>query len=145
MQTPSSFWWSWLVVLTSGLILFGLSLVLAPGPTQAFCYWLLLGSAAPPPTFGAEAVAYVQFVYGILGAVIAGWGVLLLAVVAGPLRRGDPGAWPAVYGSVAVWFVTDSTLSIVSDHWANVVPNVAFLVPYLAPLVATRLAHARPR
>lgn len=145
MRTPSFFWWSWLVVLTCGLILFGLSLALLPGPTQALCYWLLFGSAVPPPTFGAEAVAYVRFVYGILGAVIAGWGVLLLAVVAGPLRRGDPAAWLAVYGSVAVWFTIDSTLSIVSGHWANVAPNVGFLVPFAAPLVATRLAHGRGR
>jgi len=145
MYAPSRFWWSWLVVLTCGLILFGLSLVLLPRPSQAFCYWLLFGTAVPPPTFGADAVAYVRFVYGILGAVIAAWGVLLFAVVVGPLRRGDPSAWLAVYGSVALWFTVDSTLSIVSGHWANVVPNVAFLVPYAAPLVATRLARARAR
>jgi hypothetical protein len=143
MHVPSFFWWSWLVVLTSGLILFGLSLVLLPGPTQALSYSLLFGSAVPPAEFSAEAVAYVRFVYGIMGAVIAGWGVLLLALVAGPLRRGEPSAWLAVYGSVAVWFVIDSTLSIVAGRSANLVPNVGFLVPYLAPLVATRLGRAR--
>jgi uncharacterized membrane protein YhaH (DUF805 family) len=145
MHAPSRFWWSWLVVLTCGLILFGLTLVLLPGPTQAFCYWLLFGTAVPPPTFGADAVAYVRFVYGILGAVIAAWGLLLLAVVAGPLRPGERTGWLAVYASIAVWFVIDSTLSIVSDQWLNVVPNVAFLVPYVAPLVATRLGHRRGR
>ena len=140
MRPPSFFWWCWLVAVTAGVIVFGLAMVLAPGLTQAFFNRLLFGSTAPPAAFGAPVVDYLVFVYGVLGAVMVGWGVALLVLVAGPVRRGDASGWWAVCASLAVWFVIDSTFSVASGHWPNAGLNLAFFVLYAVPLAATRPA-----
>jgi len=40
-----------------------------------------------------EAQEYVQFTYGVMGALMAGWMVTLGAVVVGPLRHREACAW----------------------------------------------------
>lgn len=91
---------------------------------------------ADPPTGVAE--DHLVLTYGVLGGVLIGWMVLVLAVVTGPLRRGDGWAWRAVAWSVAAWFVTDTAHSLAVGAWENAVLNVVAGLGFAVGLVLTR-------
>lgn len=93
------------------------------------------------------ATDHVLFLQGVLGAVVLGWVVLLLAVVRGPLRAGDPWAVRAISASVALWFAVDTGWSLAVGSWEHALFNGAFLALLAPPLVALspRRSAARPR
>ena len=81
---------------------------------------------------------YVRFVYGVLGAVIIGWMTTVIAIVRGPLRRRETWAWWAVTGALVVWFLVDTTLSLVLGFPGHAALNVGFAVMLGLPLTAIR-------
>jgi len=81
---------------------------------------------------------YLRLIYGILGAVIAGWMVTVGAIAVGPLRRREAWAWWAITSAVSVWFVLDTGLSIALGFVGHAVFNVAFAVALAVPLVAIK-------
>lgn len=95
------------------------------------------------------ATDHVLFLQGILGSVIVGWVVVLLAVVRGPLRGGEGWAVRAVAGSVAAWATLDTGWSLVVGSWEHALFNAAFLALLAPPLVVLlsrpSTAPARPR
>lgn len=88
---------------------------------------------------GPPARSHVLLIYGVLGAVMIGWMVLLLAVVVGPLRRRERWAWNAVTLSMTLWFLADTTLSLVLDSPTHAVFNVPFAAAVGVPLAAIRM------
>lgn len=108
--------------------LLGLGFVLGPEFTLALLSQLGLLDAVPemPP----PAMEYVQFVYGVLGAVMVGWAALLGLVAHAP--RLD--ARRAVGASLVLWFVLDTGLSLASGHPRNAGLNLVCLVATLVPL-----------
>ena len=81
---------------------------------------------------------YIRFVYGVLGAVIIGWMTTVIAMVRGPLRRRETWAWWAVTGALVVWFLVDTTLSLVLGFPGHALFNVGFVVVLGVPLIAIR-------
>jgi hypothetical protein len=143
MQGPSLFWWRWLVVATTGVAVFGLACVLLPGTMQAFFNVLMFGRSWLPTEYGAAVGPYLAFVYGVLGAVMLGWAVLMLLVLAGPFRRGEPEGWRMLAWPLAIWFVVDTTWSLATGFWQNAVLNTAFGLAFAIPLAATSRAFQR--
>jgi hypothetical protein len=135
MDARFEFWRRWLVVATCAVMALGAAMVVLPQPVQQFFNLVLSGTAAPPSFLGPDAVHYVTFVYAVLGAVMFGWGALLLMVLRGPFRRGDRDAWWMVAVSVALWFVPDTVYSLWSGYWQNAVLNLGFGVAFGAGLV----------
>jgi hypothetical protein len=132
-----------LTVVIVGLAVFGAALVLLPGPTTRLFSWIAYGSAGRVAAFGPEAVAYVQLVHAILGAITVGWALTLLGVVAW-LWHGDPDrAWLAVAAPAAVWFVLDTGYSLASGFWRNAVFNALVALALAVPLLL--LCRARSR
>ncbi len=131
------FWWRWMVAVTILLLLFSLSFVLLPQVIHNLfeAVFIATGSLAQP--VNADALGYIHFVYGVLGAVMVGWMVLLLFTVFGPLRRGERAGWLASASTVLIWFVVDSGWSVVSGFAANALLNSGFLILFLIPLAAT--------
>lgn len=70
----------------------------------------------PTVTTGAE-----RLLFGILGGVTAGWGVIILM-----LARGASARAAILWGGVA-WFALDSTASILAGGPMNAVYNTTFL------------------
>jgi hypothetical protein len=130
-------WWYWLVIVTCGVTIFSISLVILPDFMQLFFNAMLFSSSQAHTTFGEIAYSYIKFLYGILGAVMVGWSVALLFILAGPFYRGQREAWYAITVSVLVWFMLDSSLSISAGFWQNAVFNTMFLIFFAIPLVAT--------
>jgi hypothetical protein len=140
---PETFWQRWLIVVTIGVMLFGLVMVLAPNLTQQGFSLMLYPSPDRIADFGGDAIAYIQLVHAVLGAVMFGWGAALLFVVLGPLRRAPREGWQIIAVSVVAWFVPDTAFSLWSGFWQNAVLNFTFAILFAVPLAATyRRIHA---
>ena len=143
MPTTSSsfrFWTHWLLTVSAGVAIFGLLLVLAPGLTRQGFSLLVYTSADRLDAFGAEQVRYLSLVHAVLGSVMVGWGVALFLVTKLLFNQEGRLGWKLIAGSVAAWFLPDTTYSLLSGYWQNAVLNTVFLALYAIPLWATRRA-----
>ena len=129
-------WRVWLLLVAADIALLGALMLAAPSLTQGFFNVLFFGQTEPPAGFTPEAVAYVRFSHGVLGAVLIGWMVLLAYVVV-PFRRGEAWAWNALAGSFGLWFLIDSAFSIWAGFAANAGLNAVFTVAAFIPLAVT--------
>jgi multisubunit Na+/H+ antiporter MnhC subunit len=139
MKSPAQFlfWWRWLIVVTSGLMLFGITMFVAPELTRHLFGFLLFSSSARLDALGEPAVAYITLLHGVLGAVIFGWGVALLFVLVGPFRRGSKESWRIFVISLLAWFIPDTVFSLWSGFWQNAALNAVLAVLFAVPLAAT--------
>lgn len=141
-HTSLQFWQRWLLATTTLTIVFGLLLMLAPRFARESFSWLFYASPTHIDAFGAEAVRYITFMHGALGAAIVGWGIVLTCVALGPFGRGTREGWTAIAASLAGWFVPDVAVSLWFGFWQNVALDGVFAVLYAAPLIGTwRLCH----
>jgi hypothetical protein len=132
-----------LLTVIVGLAVFGAALVLLPGTVTRLFAWIAYGSAERVVAFGPDAVAYVQLVHAILGAMTLGWALTLLAVVAWFWRLNPARAWLAVAAPAAAWFVLDTGYSLASGFWRNAVFNAAFALAFALPLARLWSGRAR--
>lgn len=139
MQTKSisKFWSNWLVAVTTGVTLYGLSMVLVPTFTQQFFGLLLFGDPGAMAGFGQPAAGYIAFAHGVLGSVMAGWGAALLVVLYSQFMKGDRAGWIALAVSITVWFIPDTLFSLWTGFWQNALFNLVFLLLFAIPLAAT--------
>ena len=144
MERSFRLWVWWLAVLAVAAIVFGLSLVLIPGPMARLFGGLYLSDPGGIAAFGDGAESFIAFVSAVMGAVMAGWAAAILCLLALRFRPGQPDAWWVIAVSVLVWFIPDTAYSIRAGYWQNAVLNVGALVLFAVPLAATYPAsHAR--
>ncbi len=133
-----TFWRRWLLAGTGLLVAFGLAMVFLAG-TPAFdplhhridpAFW---GDTAPP----AAARAFARWAYGAWGATIAGWGVFILAMTAGPFSARERWARNTMAAGLAVWYVLDTGVSLRCGVGFNAALNTALLVMLGLPLACT--------
>jgi hypothetical protein len=141
-MTPHSkislIWFNWLLLVVLGVMVFGISMILAPGlMRQAFSFLLFADTAAIDSDFGATAVAYVTLIHGVLGGVMFGWGAALFLILVGPLRRGSREAWMLFAASLAAWYFPDTLFSLWTGYWPNAVLNSVLALLFAVPLAAT--------
>lgn len=134
------FWRRWLIVVSSAGVLFGLLLpVLGASETASGWYNTQLARVffeATPVT--PEMQAYNLWVWSMLGAVIAAWGIALLFLVLYPFQRRERWAWYAVAVSLVVAFVMDAGMSLYFGFYLEVVVALGWFLPVAIPLVALR-------
>lgn len=98
--------WAWALILAAdaGIVLYGVMAVAMP-TTMTAGYESYTGSTWASFAGGTPAVAsYVLLLYRLVGGLNIGLGLALIAVVAGPYRRGERWAWFAVLAGNAVGF-----------------------------------------
>ena len=145
-QAMHLLWTRCLAAASLGLMAFGIVLLLAPGFTRQGFSLLIYASPGAIDGFGPAPVAYITLLHAVLGAVMFGWGVLMLWVVQGPFRRGLKEGWQMLAVSVAAWFIPDTAFSLWSGFWQNAVLNLGFLALFAVPLGATyRVFHSGRR
>lgn len=137
MDRKFMLWWRWLVAATVGVMLFGLGLVLLPVQMQRAFNVLYFASPGGRAVFEPDAVAYVTFIGAVLGAVMIGWGAILLFALFGPFRRGQQEGWRMIAVSLVAWFVPDTAFSLWSGFWQNAVLNCGLALLFAVPLAAT--------
>lgn len=137
---PRRIWIVWLQVVLAVVFAYALFLVLAGSAAESLFSAFGFG---PPESMGADARDYLRLPVMVLGAVLAGWSLLMLQIARGPLRVGDPWAWPFLARSVAVWFVLDTGMSLVLGFPAHALFNVPFGVALAVPLIGLRPSGVR--
>lgn len=78
----------------------------------------------------------------IAGGVFGGLGAMYLFISAPGIQQGSSLIRKGSIYVFLTWFVIDSGASIASDNAANVIPNLVFLVVYLAPLLLVKQTEA---
>jgi hypothetical protein len=81
---------------------------------------------------------FQQWVYGIWGATIAGWGVFVTFIAHYPFRNKEKWAWNCLVLGILVWFVLDTALSAFHKVYFNVAFNTALLILAGLPAVFTK-------
>jgi hypothetical protein len=119
------------------MLAFGLLLMIAPTLTLALFGVVAYQSTSALTELGADVQAYLRLAHAVIGAVMVGWSITLLALVAGPFRRGERFAWWTIAGSMAAWFVPDTLVSLTSGFAGNAVLNLGFALLFAIPLAAT--------
>lgn len=121
------------------MLLIGYALVLVFGGSLAEKMFSALGFGPPADVTSAEISAYLRLPFAVLGAVLAGWAVLMLVVVRGPLRMGSPWALTSLTAALAVWFVLDTGMSFVLGYPMHALFNVPFAFALGLPLWRLRI------
>lgn len=135
MKKINDFWWWWLVLATIGAALFALAFIVTPELMYRLFDWMLFASA---DKFTGEVKAYMQFIYGVLGAVMFGWTLLILFLLLGSFRQGSRESWQAITLSICLWFVIDTGFSLYTGFWQNGVLNTGFFLLFMIPLWMTK-------
>lgn len=135
-QFPT-FWFYWLCTITVGVILFGISMVLTPNLLLQFFSWLVYSSPSNIQNqFSPEAVRYILLVHAVLGAVMFGWGISLLMLLANIFRKFPKESWNILTTSIFAWYIPDTVFSLWSGFWQNAVFNSIFAILFAIPLIS---------
>ncbi|MFT7474442.1 MAG: hypothetical protein ACI81L_001367 [Verrucomicrobiales bacterium] len=111
-----------------GLLIALGSHTLTDGPMRYFAD-LLFWPLGDAPIFADEA----QLLAAILGGVMTSWGVLFW-LLTDSLAQDHPALLKRlILTTMATWFVIDSTGSIASGGWLNVIGNLGFLALFVLP------------
>ena len=127
---------AWLQIVLVGVFLYSLVLVFA-GRTAGSLFALF--GFGPDDSINTSAVRdYLRLPFMVLGAVMAGWSLLMMQLVRGPLREGSRWAWLMLVQSLALWFLLDTGMSLVLGYPTHALFNVPFAVALGIPLVSLR-------
>jgi hypothetical protein len=138
-----SFWQNWLFFLSLGITAFGIFMALF-NQSPLFDLFnqqinLSFSGSAPLP----EGVTSLQnWLYGVWGATITGWGIFLSFVAYFPFRQGEKWAWNCLVAGLGLWFVLDTGVSWRYGVSFNVIFNIVVAFATGLPLVFTRKAFA---
>lgn len=135
-----NFWRKWLFAVGLLLVVFGLALAFL-NQTPLFdalfnnhinpVFWF---SKEIPP----QAAAFQRWIYGVLGATIAGWGVFTVFLVHYPFRNREKWSWNAIGLGITVWFIPDTALSLYFNVMFNAAFNTLVFASVMIPLLFTR-------
>ena len=126
----------WLQVVLAGVFFYSLFLVLAGRTAGSLFAWFGFGPDELIDT--SEVRDYLRLPFMVLGAVMAGWSLLMIQIVRGPLRESSRWAWLMLVQSLALWFLLDTGMSLVLRYPTHALFNVPFAIALGIPLVSLR-------
>ena len=87
---------------------------------------------------GDQVLMLKNWLTGIAGAVMLGWGFSMLYVVNHPFRNRQPWAWRSIFYPVLCWYLIDSGISAYYGVLLNVIINTILFLQIIAPLLFLR-------
>ena len=137
-KVGDDFWTTWLFVVVVALSMFGVALALL----SATPLFDLFHRQIDPVFGGTQPVSgathdYQHWIYGILGAVLAGWRSTLAGVSWFPFRARQPWAWWCLGVGIVLWCVIDTSLSLSFRVFFNVAFNLVIFLATMLPLSLT--------
>ena len=135
---PAAKWITWLQVVL--VVLFAYALVLVFAGSVAGRMFSALGFGLPEPIDTGAVRDYLTLPFMVLGAVLAGWSLMMIQIVRGPLRDGSAWALPILIRSLVLWFVLDTGMSLVLGYPMHALFNVPFALALGIPLAKLRSA-----
>lgn len=127
---------TWLVAVLLLVLCYSLLLVIAGATAGSLFSWFGFGPAKAIDTPAVR--EYLRLPYMVLGAVMAGWSLLMIQIVRGPLREESTWAWTFLVRSLSLWFVLDTGMSLVLGYPSHAVFNIPFAVALGVPLALLR-------
>jgi hypothetical protein len=135
-----NFWQKWLFFVGIYLLVFGL--VLAFFNQTAFLDIIFNNNINPVfwnnSVAPAKSVQFQSWIYGVLGATVSGWGVFIAFLAHYPFKAREKWAWHCLALSTAIWFMTDTSISLFYHVTFNAAFNVILVLLLGLPLVFTR-------
>jgi len=133
------FWQSWLVGVGVLVTVFGLFMALLNN-TPLFALFNhqidpLFWEARAIPTPG---LAFRSWVYGVWGATVVGWGILVIFIALYPFKQRERWAWNALLVAVGAWYLLDTGISLYFGVTFNAIFNTLLLALAGLPLFMTR-------
>lgn len=130
---------TWLKIASAVVVGFGILLLFAAYPATSAPV-AVLSDLILWPVDGTQTLdaPETRLLSGILGGVMAGWGVLLWTVSTRLYPREPDLARTLTLTSIWVWFVVDGIGSTVAGAPLNVLLNVGFLALFVVPLWSSR-------
>lgn len=134
-----SFWQRWLFAVGALLTVFGIVMAFFSG-TAVF---ELFNSQVDPVFWRTEDIAdnarrFQQWIYGVLGATVAGWGVFVTFVAHYPFRKKEKWSWDCLVVGLLLWYLTHTAISLNFKVYFNAVFNTVLLVLVMLPVIFTR-------
>jgi hypothetical protein len=127
----------WLILIGAGLAVGGVLLSLLGG-TRIFAGMnRLIDPAFWDGLPDAPARRFQAWIYGVMGAIMAGWGLTVAILVSQVWNTRQAWVWWSVAASVGLWFVLDTGQSLRYRVFANAAINTALLVALAIPLAFT--------
>ncbi len=131
--------WSRLIQAAAAVVLaLSAVLMLAPSLGEAFFYLVFFQQPASPVAVPIEIQGYLRFANGVIGAVMAGWMMVIIMLARGPFRAGERVAWNAIAWPLLGWYVIDTAFSAAHGVWGNVLLNTGTALMFGVPLWASR-------
>ena len=134
-----SFWRGWLVTVGSILTLFGLALVFfnqSPLFDAVFnnhinpSFW-------PSGAISPDIVRFQAWIYGVLGATVAGWGAVVVFIARYPFHRRESWARDSIAVGISLWYLADTAVSLYFGVGFNAAFNTIVLILVWVPLALT--------
>ena len=146
---PLNVWRKWLFVVSLCMITFGLLLAFcSQTPLKDFVISKQVDPVFEldnlPDSIKEKVKSYEAWMYGIVGAHVAAWGVLLAFVVHFAFKPDQRWAWRGIAVAITVWFVADTTVSAFYGVWFNVVFNTGIFLAVWIPLLLAKRYFPRP-
>ena len=139
MNRPELTLWSRLIQGAAGVVLIlSAVLMVAPAWGEAFFYLVYFHQPTSPVPVPVEIQGYLRFANGIIGAVMAGWMMVIVLLARGPFRAGERFAWNSIAWPLLGWYLIDTAFSIAHGVWGNVLLNTGIALMFGVPLLASR-------
>jgi hypothetical protein len=140
-----SFWQRWLFIFSLIVVVFGLGMATL-NRTPLFA---IFDSQVNPVFWGADPLPagidqFLGWVYGVLGATIAGWGIFLAFMARYPFRKRERWAWNALLLGLSLWYLTDTAISFYFGVVFNAIFNTVIFILAVLPLFFTRREFLQP-
>ncbi len=133
------FWQKWIGAVSVIVIIFGIAIVLF-GPAL---FKFLFNNQVNDIFWGTETITpaivrFQKFIYGILGTVIVGWGIIMAFTAHYPFKKRERWAWMSLAISLSAWYFIDTSISIYYSAHYNALLNTVLYLSLGLPLYFTR-------
>ena len=144
-MTQFTFWQRWLFIVGLIITVFGVTFALANSTALFGVFDIQVNPVFWDTVEITDRAAreFQSWIYGVLGATIAGWGVFITFIAHYPFRNRERWAWNCLLVAVLIWFVVDTAISMNFRVYFNVVFNTVLLTATLLPLGFSRKHFAR--
>lgn len=137
-QKHFRFWQWWMVVYSALGIAFGIYMAFgSTGPLFAKYNAALAKTFWGRPDLHEAVALYHPWIFSVLGAALAGWGVCLFFLSLFPFRRRERWAYVCIALSVLVWVSLDTVFSIRFGIYLEAGFNLVAAAGYAVPLAKT--------
>lgn len=135
-----NFWQKWLFYVGIYLAVFGLVLAFF---NQTYVMNFVFNNQINSVFWSSNeipesAFPFQSWIYGVLGATVSGWGIFIAFLAYYPFKAREKWAWNCIATGIAIWFISDTSISAFYDVTFNVVFNVVLLIFIGLPLLFTR-------